>query len=148
MAGRRGAPRRAAVRVPDSPGGTDKCGQARRTGYLSRRGDCRPRLGARRDHRRWAGDPTAREPAAPWTWSGRDARACRGPWWILQCRSATRWRLHCLRHAALPTGARMSSSRRLGADDQALLRGSFRVLLETTPDMTVVAEAATGLAAV
>jgi len=32
----------------------------------------------------------------------------------------------------------------LVADDQALLRGSFRVLLETTPDMAVVGEAGTG----
>jgi len=32
----------------------------------------------------------------------------------------------------------------LVADDQALLRGSFRVLLETMPDMTVVGEAGTG----
>jgi DNA-binding NarL/FixJ family response regulator len=34
------------------------------------------------------------------------------------------------------------------ADDQALLRGSFRVLIESAPDMTVVAEAATGAEAV
>jgi DNA-binding NarL/FixJ family response regulator len=38
----------------------------------------------------------------------------------------------------------MSPIRVLVADDQALLRGSFRVLLETTPDMTVVGEAGTG----
>ncbi|MEV5573418.1 response regulator transcription factor [Spirillospora sp. NPDC052269] len=36
----------------------------------------------------------------------------------------------------------------LVADDQALLRGSFRALIETTPDLTVVGEAATGLEAV
>jgi DNA-binding NarL/FixJ family response regulator len=34
------------------------------------------------------------------------------------------------------------------ADDQALLRGSFRVLLETEPDFAVVGEAATGAEAV
>ena len=34
------------------------------------------------------------------------------------------------------------------ADDQALLRGSFRVLVETTPGLTVVGEAATGAEAV
>ncbi|WP_018349195.1 response regulator [Longispora albida] len=34
------------------------------------------------------------------------------------------------------------------ADDQALLRGSFRLLVETTPDMEVVGEAATGREAV
>ncbi|MFC6023369.1 response regulator [Plantactinospora solaniradicis] len=34
------------------------------------------------------------------------------------------------------------------ADDQALLRGSFRVLVETTPGLTVVGEAGTGAAAV
>jgi DNA-binding NarL/FixJ family response regulator len=38
----------------------------------------------------------------------------------------------------------MNPIRVLVADDQALLRGSFRVLLETTPDMTVVGEAGTG----
>ncbi|QYN24183.1 response regulator transcription factor [Amycolatopsis sp. DSM 110486] len=34
------------------------------------------------------------------------------------------------------------------ADDQALLRGSFRLLVENEPDMTVVGEAATGAEAV
>ncbi len=34
------------------------------------------------------------------------------------------------------------------ADDQALLRGSFRVLIETTPGLSVVGEAGTGAAAV
>jgi DNA-binding NarL/FixJ family response regulator len=34
------------------------------------------------------------------------------------------------------------------ADDQALLRGSFRVLLEQTPDLVVVGEAGTGAEAV
>lgn len=38
----------------------------------------------------------------------------------------------------------MTQIRVLVADDQALLRGSFRVLLDTTPDMTVVGEAGTG----
>jgi DNA-binding NarL/FixJ family response regulator len=36
----------------------------------------------------------------------------------------------------------------LVADDQALLRGSFRALIETAPDLTVVGEAATGAEAV
>ncbi|MFG3439752.1 response regulator [Nonomuraea sp. NPDC047897] len=36
----------------------------------------------------------------------------------------------------------------LVADDQALLRGSFRVLVDSEPDMTVVGEAATGAEAV
>ena len=36
----------------------------------------------------------------------------------------------------------------LVADDQALLRGSFRVLLESEPDLTVVGEAGTGAEAV
>jgi DNA-binding NarL/FixJ family response regulator len=36
----------------------------------------------------------------------------------------------------------------LVADDQALLRGSFRVLIETTPGMTVVGEAGNGAEAV
>jgi DNA-binding NarL/FixJ family response regulator len=34
------------------------------------------------------------------------------------------------------------------ADDQALLRGSFRLLVDSTPDMTVVGEASDGVAAV
>jgi DNA-binding NarL/FixJ family response regulator len=34
------------------------------------------------------------------------------------------------------------------ADDQALLRSTFRLLLDSTPDMTVVAEASTGAEAV
>ncbi|WP_274911378.1 response regulator [Streptomyces sp. WZ-12] len=34
------------------------------------------------------------------------------------------------------------------ADDQALLRGTFRLLIDSTPDMEVVAEAATGRQAV
>ncbi|MFI5608704.1 response regulator [Amycolatopsis sp. NPDC051903] len=34
------------------------------------------------------------------------------------------------------------------ADDQALLRGSFRLLVDTEPDLTVVGEAATGAEAV
>ncbi|GAA5185233.1 response regulator transcription factor [Rugosimonospora acidiphila] len=34
------------------------------------------------------------------------------------------------------------------ADDQALLRGSFRVLIETAPGLTVVGEASTGIEAV
>jgi DNA-binding NarL/FixJ family response regulator len=36
----------------------------------------------------------------------------------------------------------------LVADDQALLRGSFRVLIDTTPDLTAVGEAGTGAEAV
>jgi DNA-binding NarL/FixJ family response regulator len=36
----------------------------------------------------------------------------------------------------------------LVADDQALLRGSLRVLIDTTPDMTVVGEAANGMEAI
>ena len=36
----------------------------------------------------------------------------------------------------------------LVADDQALVRGSFRVLVDTAPDLTVVGEAATGAEAV
>jgi DNA-binding NarL/FixJ family response regulator len=39
-------------------------------------------------------------------------------------------------------------TRVLIADDQALLRGSFRVLIETTPDLAVVGEASTGVEAV
>ncbi len=34
------------------------------------------------------------------------------------------------------------------ADDQALLRGSFRLLVDSTPDLVTVAEAGTGAAAV
>jgi YesN/AraC family two-component response regulator len=34
------------------------------------------------------------------------------------------------------------------ADDQALLRGTFRLLIDAEPDMEVVAEAATGREAV
>jgi DNA-binding NarL/FixJ family response regulator len=34
------------------------------------------------------------------------------------------------------------------ADDQALLRGSLRVLIETEPDLVVVGEAGTGAEAV
>lgn len=34
------------------------------------------------------------------------------------------------------------------ADDQALLRGSFRLLVDSEPDMAVVGEAATGAEAV
>jgi DNA-binding NarL/FixJ family response regulator len=36
----------------------------------------------------------------------------------------------------------------LVADDQALVRGSFRILVDTAPDLTAVGEAATGAAAV
>ena len=42
----------------------------------------------------------------------------------------------------------MSEIRVLVADDQALLRGSFRVLIDTTPGLTTVGEAADGLEAV
>ncbi|WHT20360.1 response regulator transcription factor [Crossiella sp. CA-258035] len=42
----------------------------------------------------------------------------------------------------------MTNIRVLVADDQALLRGSFRVLLETAPGLSVVAEAANGAEAV
>ena len=36
----------------------------------------------------------------------------------------------------------------LVADDQALLRGSFKVLVDSEPDLEVVGEAATGAEAV
>ena len=36
----------------------------------------------------------------------------------------------------------------LVADDQALVRGSFRILVDTAPDLTTVGEAATGAEAV
>jgi DNA-binding NarL/FixJ family response regulator len=42
----------------------------------------------------------------------------------------------------------MSPIRVLVADDQALLRGSFRVLVDTAPDLIAVGEAATGAEAV
>ncbi|WP_131737481.1 response regulator [Actinomadura roseirufa] len=42
----------------------------------------------------------------------------------------------------------MDRTRVLVADDQALLRGSFRVLLETAPGLAVVGEAGTGAEAV
>jgi DNA-binding NarL/FixJ family response regulator len=42
----------------------------------------------------------------------------------------------------------MKPIRVLVADDQALLRGSFRVLLESTPDMTVIGEAGSGREAI
>ena len=42
----------------------------------------------------------------------------------------------------------MSDLRVLVADDQALLRGSFRVLIDTTPGLTTVGEAADGAEAV
>jgi DNA-binding NarL/FixJ family response regulator len=42
----------------------------------------------------------------------------------------------------------MSDIRVLVADDQALLRGSFRVLIDTTPGLTTVGEAADGVEAV
>jgi DNA-binding NarL/FixJ family response regulator len=42
----------------------------------------------------------------------------------------------------------MSAIRVLLADDQPLLRGGFRVLIETAPDLEVVGEAATGREAV
>ena len=41
-----------------------------------------------------------------------------------------------------------AATRVLIADDQALVRGSFRVLIETTPNLAVVGEAATGTEAV
>ena len=41
-----------------------------------------------------------------------------------------------------------AATRVLIADDQALVRGSFRVLIETTPDFAVVGEGATGAEAV
>jgi DNA-binding NarL/FixJ family response regulator len=40
------------------------------------------------------------------------------------------------------------TTRVLVADDQALVRGSFRLLVDTTPDLTSVGEAATGIEAV
>ncbi|MEV5965334.1 response regulator transcription factor [Kribbella sp. NPDC051952] len=42
----------------------------------------------------------------------------------------------------------MSDIRVLVADDQALLRGSFRVLIDSTPGLTTVGEAADGIEAV
>jgi DNA-binding NarL/FixJ family response regulator len=36
----------------------------------------------------------------------------------------------------------------LVADDQALVRGSFRILVDTAPDLTPVGEAATGAEAI
>ena len=42
----------------------------------------------------------------------------------------------------------MSTIRVLVADDQALVRGSFRVLVESAPNLTAVGEAATGAEAV
>ena len=54
-------------------------------------------------------------------------------------------------HRPVPAGGFCGMTdlvRVLVADDQALVRGSFRVLVDTAPDLTVVGEAATGAEAV
>jgi signal transduction histidine kinase/CheY-like chemotaxis protein len=52
-------------------------------------------------------------------------------------------------HRLVPAGGqRPMTIRVLVADDQALVRGSFRILVDTAPDLTSVGEAATGAEAV
>ncbi|WP_166346815.1 response regulator [Phytoactinopolyspora limicola] len=47
-----------------------------------------------------------------------------------------------------PPAGHTEPTRVLIVDDQALLRGSFRVLVDTAPDLTAVGEASTGRAAI
>src|SRR5215218_4814995 len=63
-----------------------------------------------------------------------------------RCRRATPTAVRC--GAVAETGGGPAPIRVLVVDDEALVRAGFRVLLETSPGLTVVGEAADGATAV
>jgi DNA-binding NarL/FixJ family response regulator/signal transduction histidine kinase len=122
--------------------GTHQHPQARRSSH--RAGEHLPiRNCARgRGHRRrpWPRDPNERRRAR----ARRDARTRRPLQRLGRSRNACRGRLP--RPCPAPAGARLTTV--VIADDQALVRDGFRVILEVEPDIDVIGEAADGIDAV
>ena len=132
-------------RVPGGPGGGHQRDQARRHRPLPGHRQLRRGRAGPGDHRR------RRRPGRPGSGGGprpdRDAGARRHVRRGAQRRSAPRRRFPGRR--PIPAdGHRGVSIRVLVADDQALVRGSFRILVDTAPDLTSVGEAASGAEAV
>src|SRR5216683_1346170 len=100
--------------------------------------------------RRLSGSATCQRACASW-WRTRGALARRPPAgrrFPRQCRASAA-RGQCRSPAARgQRKQRRMTIRVLLADDQALLRAGFKVLIDAAPDLTVVGEACTGRAAV
>ena len=135
------------VRVPDRPGGAHQRDQARgdraeATVTISYRPGLGDRGGRRRGRRARRGRPTTDRRARP----HRHARAGRG------VRRGVRRRTRAGRRlpGAGPFPGRGGAEliRVVVADDQALVRGGFRVLVDSAPDLKVVGEAGDGAEAV
>src|SRR5262249_5607895 len=139
---------------PDHPGGADQRGQARPDHREPGPGDLRRRRALPGDHRRRPRRPRRRRGRQRGTRHRRDAGAGRPVRRGAARRAAARARVPGGRAAAAGPRARPAARpgrrmiRVLVADDQALVRGSFRLLVDTAPDLEVVGEAATGAEAV
>ena len=145
--------------LPDRPGGAHERAPVRRPGDDDRPAGLGTGPASGRGPRRWAGgcrDGNRGRGSGPRrdAGSGRARRRARGG------RAATRRRLRCSGLAAAGPGfaARPGTDSTLGmseaplrvliADDQALVRAGFRMILEAQPGIEVVGEAPDGEAAV
>src|SRR5207253_2871971 len=90
----------------------------------------------------WRRHPPEPKRATSGPWDPRHARASGRGWWEHRGRTPRQTRL---RRAGRPPNRRGGTVIRvLLADDQALVRAGFRVLLDSAPDIEVVGEAASG----
>ena len=136
------------VGVPDHPGGAHERDQARRRLLRRRHDQLPPGLGDRGDHRPGPGSPPP-GPARQDRLRARDhrhARAGRGVRRGVHRRARAGRRLPGA--GPVPDRGGDQVIRVVVADDQALVRGGFRVLVDSAPDLEVVGEASDGTEAV
>jgi len=130
-------------RLPRHPGGTDQHRPAR-AGHDHHRGHHHPHRPAR-DHR---GDRRRPRPSAPGAKrrvrADRHARTRRGTRRPPALRPSSPHRLGDQFQPAHTGNPTPVTIRVLLADDQAMVRTGFRLILESQPDITVVAEASNG----
>src|SRR5581483_10984188 len=125
--------------IPDRPGVADERPQARRPGERGGDGALRDGSGRARDPRRRRRlRPRRRDRPRP----GRDARKGRPLGWTPRRGEPRGRRLGRARAAA--RREQRGVIRGLLADDQALVRAGFRLIVDAEPDMEVVGEAADG----
>ena len=142
-------PRHRPVGVPDHPGGAHQRDQARGLPVRYRHDLLSRRRGDRGDRRQGPSCARRRCRARQERLGPRDhrhARAGRGVRRAVHRRSRARWRLPGAGPVPGTGGGRLI--RVVVADDQALVRGGFRVLVDSAPDLQVVGEASDGTEAV
>ena len=139
--------RRRPVGLPHRPGGADELAPACRRCERARRGALRARRARARDRRRRP--RTARGPRGlRRARADRDARARPAVRRRARGRAASGWRVPRRGAPALGAGVSDAPIRVLIADDQALMRTGFRMILDAQDDIEVVGEAIDGADAI